>query len=133
MTGAPQQLRFMLDASAPESVAKAIEAAGHVAIRHNDVLAESTPDIVVCETAIANDAILVAVDADIKQLTKRFGNQNDRLKKLSMVLISCNSVMAAKRLTQAMSIIELEWRVSQQKVSSRLWLEIANHRFTTYR
>ena len=127
------QLSFLLDASAPESVAVAIEKAGHKAIRHNDVLAEGATDIVVCETALANKAILIAVDKDMKQLTKRFNPDQARLKKLSMVQIACNAVMASKRLEQALTMIEHEWAVSQKKAAARLWFEISNHRLTTYR
>ncbi|RWM28482.1 DUF5615 family PIN-like protein [Mesorhizobium sp.] len=126
-------LVFLLDASAPESVALAIEKVGHKAIRHNDVLAEGATDIVVCETALANGAILIAVDKDMKQLTKRFNPDQERFKKLSMIQIACNAVMASKRLEQALSMIEHEWAVSQKKAASRLWFEITNHRLTTYR
>lgn len=87
----------------------------------------------VCETALANGAILVAVDKDMKQLTKRFNPDQERFKKLSMIQIACNGVIASKRLEQAMSMIEHEWLVSQKKAASRLWFEISNHRLTTYR
>lgn len=133
MKAAAQPLRFLLDASAPESVAAAFEKAGHIAIRHSEVLAEGASDVVVCETALKNDAILVAVDGDMRQLTKRFNPDNKRFKRLSMVQIACNGVMAAKRLDQAISVIEHEWVISQKKAASRLWFEITNHRLTTYR
>lgn len=129
----PPKLRFFLDASVPESVALVIESHGHQAIRHHQALAEGTTDAVVCETAIQNEAILVAVDSDMKHLSKRFKNANDRFKKLSLVMISCSGVMASKRLDHAMSLIEHEWSVSVAKVSRRLWFEISNHQFTTYR
>jgi hypothetical protein len=82
---------------------------------------------------LANNAILVAVDKDMKQLTKRFNRDHPRFKKLSMIQIGCNGTMAAKRLEQAMSLIQHEWAVSQQKAAARLWFEITNHRLTSYR
>jgi predicted nuclease of predicted toxin-antitoxin system len=126
-------LVFLLDASSPESVAKVIESAGHKAIRHNDVLAERTSDVVVCETAMKNNAILVAVDTDMKRLTRRFKPESDRFKKLSVVHLGCNAVMASKRMEQALSLIAHEFDVSCRKASSRVWMEITNHHFTTFR
>lgn len=76
---------------------------------------------------------MVAVDGDMKRLTRRFKPENDRFKRLSVVLIACNAAMAAKRLEQAMSVIEHEWQISQKKAAARLWFEIGNHRLTTYR
>lgn len=133
MSAPSVQLTFLLDASAPESVAVALEKAGHKAIRHNDVLSEGAADIVVCEAALANAAILVAVDRDMKHLSRRFNPDQPRLKRLSMVQIACNAVMAAKRLDQALSMIEHEFAISQKKAAARLWFEITNHRLTTYR
>lgn len=131
MPGVP--LVFLLDASSPESVAKIIEKAGHKAIRHNDVLAEGATDVVVCETAMKNNAILVAVDNDMKRLTRRFKPENDRFKKLSVIHLGCNAVMASKRMEQALSLVAHEFDVSCRKASSRVWMEINNHHFTTFR
>lgn len=126
-------LVFLLDASSPESVAKVIEGAGHKAIRHNDVLSEGATDVVVCETAMKNNAILVAVDNDMKRLTRRFKPENDRFKKLSVIHLGCNAVMASKRMEQALSLVAHEFDVSCRKASSRVWMEINNHHFTTFR
>lgn len=126
-------LRFFLDASVPDSVGKEIEAAGHDVIYHREALADGAKDPVVCQTAIENDAILVAVDADMKHLSKRFGKANDRFKKLDLLMCSCNAVMASKRVGQAISLVEHEWHISQSKTSRRLWVEITNHHILTYR
>lgn len=126
-------LVFLLDASSPESVAKAIEDSGHKVIRHNDVLAEGATDVVVCETSMKNNAILVAVDTDMKRLTRRFKPETDRFKKLSVIHLGCNAVMAAKRMEQALSLIAHEFDVSCKKAASRVWMEVTNHHFTTFR
>lgn len=123
----------MLDASAPESVAEVIEKAGHQVIRHNDVLAEGASDVVVCETAMSNKAILVAVDKDMKRLTRRFKPENERFQKLSVIHLGCNAVMASKRMEQALALISLEYDISCKKAASRVWMEITNHHFTTWR
>lgn len=110
-----------------------IEEAGHKAIRHNDVLAEGATDVVVCETAMKNNAILVAVDTDMKRLTRRFKPETERFKKLSVIHIGCNAPMAAKRMEQALSLIEHEFGISRKKAASRVWMEITNHHITTFR
>lgn len=127
------QLVFLLDASAPESVALAIEKAGHQAIRHNDVLAEGASDVVVCETAMKNSAILVTVDTDMKRLTRRFKPEIDRFKKLSVIHLGCNAVMASKRMEQALTLVAHEFDLSCKKAASRVWMQITNHHFTTFR
>ncbi|NKM31476.1 DUF5615 family PIN-like protein [Rhizobium laguerreae] len=68
-------MRFFLDASVPDSVGQVLSAAGHEVIYHREALEEGVKDPVVCQTASANDAILVAVDKDMKQLTRRFGSR----------------------------------------------------------
>ncbi|YCI03321.1 DUF5615 family PIN-like protein [Ensifer sp. D2-11] len=133
MTNQSSPLRFFLDASVPDSVGREIADAGHQVIYHREALSDGAKDPVVCETAMANDAILVAVDADMKHLSKRFGKSDDRFKKLDLLMCSCNAAMASKRVVQALSLIEHEWHVSQTKTSRRLWVEITNHHILTYR
>lgn len=126
-------MRFLLDASVPESVGGVLADAGHEVIFHRDVLAEGAKDPLVCITALNNDAVLVAVDKDMKQLTKRFGVTDERFKNLSLLFCGCNLPMASKRVEQALSLIDHEWAYSEQKVGRRLWIEITNHNVTTYR
>lgn len=126
-------LRFLLDASVPVSVGEALSKAGHTTIYHGEVLAEGAKDPLVCLTALQNDAILVAVDKDMKQLTKRFGVTDERFKNLSLLFCGCSLPTASKRITQAMSLIEHEWAHAEEKVGRRLWIEISNHYICTFR
>lgn len=98
-------------------------------IFHRDVLLDKTPDIVVAETALRNDAILIAVDNDMKAIAQRYGMtpRGDRLDRLSMIRICCGEVIAAKRVVQAMSLIEHEWRFALQRSARRMWIDIALH------
>jgi predicted nuclease of predicted toxin-antitoxin system len=102
---------------------------GHDVVYYRDVLPEKVADDVVCSTALANEAILVAVDADMKQFAKRFGisHGSSRFDRLSLVRLCCNEVLASKRLDQAMSLIEHEWTFSDEKVARRLWVDIGSH------
>jgi predicted nuclease of predicted toxin-antitoxin system len=122
-------LRALLDAGVPDSVAEVLREFGHHVILCREVLPERAPDDVVCATALANDAILVAIDGDMKRLAKRFGvsNSSERFKRLSIIRLCCNELLAAKRLRQAMTFVEHEWTISEEKVARRLWVDIGPH------
>jgi hypothetical protein len=80
-------------------------------------------------TGSANMRVLVAIDGDMKQLAKRFGisSGSERFKRLSILRLCCNEVLAAKRLQQAMTLIEHEWNISKEKAARRLWVDIGPH------
>ena len=88
-----------------------------------------TPDNLVAAAALANDAILVAIDGDMRQLARRYGasHGSDRFSRLSLIHLSCNEVLAAKRIEQAMTFIEHEWSVSREKSARRMWVDIGQH------
>lgn len=111
-----------------------LKQSNHRTILHREALPDGTADAVVCSTALANGAILVAIDRDMKQLSKRFGiGSSDRFARLSLIFLCCNETLAAKRLQQAMSFIEHEWNVSEEKAARRLWVDIGPHFLRTNR
>jgi predicted nuclease of predicted toxin-antitoxin system len=128
-------LRTFLDAGVPDSVADVFRKYGHFSILHREALAEKSTDAVVCAAALANDAILVAIDGDMKTFAKRFGvsHSSDRFARLNIIRLCCNEVLASKRLDQAMTFIEHEWSVSEAKTARRLWVEIGPHFLRSYR
>jgi predicted nuclease of predicted toxin-antitoxin system len=128
-------LRVFLDAGVPDSVADVLSDRGHFVILYRQALAEKAGDDVVCTTALANDAILLAIDPDMKSFPKRYGisKGSDRYSRLSLIWIGCNEVLAAKRLDQAMRLIEHEWNFSEEKAARRLWIEIGPHHIRTMR
>lgn len=129
MSLAEIKLRVLLDAGVPDSVGLVLEERGHVVIYHRDVLPEKTPDSVVAATALANHAILVAIDRDMKQMSQRYGMtaRGDRFARLSLIRLCCDEVLASKRLKHAMSFVEHEWAVSKEKTARRMWVEIGAH------
>jgi predicted nuclease of predicted toxin-antitoxin system len=126
-------LRFFLDESVPDSVGATLAAAGHDVIYHRQALEQGVKDPVVCQTAMKNDAILIAVDGDMKQLSKRFGTTDERFKNLNLIMCACGPVMASKRIDHCLDIIKLEWEFANAKGGRRLWIEIGKHAVTTYR
>ncbi len=115
--------------------AEPFRARGHDVLLHQDTLSPGASDEAVVTTAIAHGAILVAVDRDMQGFAKRFGapTQNEKYGKLDLLFLGCRHHHHEARLEQAMGFIELEWTYSQQKPTRRLWLNIEDHRMTTYR
>lgn len=100
-------LRFLLDEGVPVSVGAALEAAGHEVIYFNNSgLAKSAADAVVCVAAEVNNAVLVAHDGDMKVLAKGHGITPARFRSLSLLRLNCRESASAKRVTDAMSLIE---------------------------
>lgn len=52
--------------------------------------------MVVAATALANDAILVAIDKDMKQIAQRYGMtpRNTRFERLSLIQICCDEIFS---------------------------------------
>jgi len=94
------RIRALLDAGVPDSVGAVLEEHGHMVIYHRNVLPEKTPDVVVAATALENEAVLVAIDNDMKQLAQRYGMtaRGDKFARLSIIRLCCNETMAAQRL-----------------------------------
>jgi predicted nuclease of predicted toxin-antitoxin system len=132
-----RRLTVLLDEGTPAPVANPFTLNGHRVIHFHEVLTrgEGVQDAVVAAMAIQNDAALIAVDPDLKRLMRRFGStaDNARFKSLNLIWLSCNPVMATKRIEQAMSFIEHEWEFACGKRARRLWIDIGSHRMATYR
>ena len=127
------KLKLFLDEGVPASVGREFDDSGHEVIYLKDCIATGSPDDLVCVAAEKNEAILVACDGDMKQMVKRFGIGNGRFAKLSLIKLSVNSPLCAPRIRQAMSLIEHEWAISEEKQTRRLFIEIRADVIRTYR
>ena len=127
------RLRFLLDEGAPRSVGRYLESRGHDVIYFDAALMPGSPDVLVAKTAEANDAILIALDGDMKTLAKRAGIGGGRFKRLSLLKLSCREPTAAQRVEQAISLIENEWTISDAKAARRLFVEIGDAFIKTFR
>jgi predicted nuclease of predicted toxin-antitoxin system len=128
-------LRVFLDAGVPDSVGAVFSKNEHQVIYYRDVLPEKVADTVVCATALANDAILVGIDRDLKEFPRRFGmaRSSHRFQQLNIIRLCCNETLASKRVEQALSLIEHEWGLSEAKVARRLWVDVGAHHIRTNR
>lgn len=134
MTAVPP-LRVLLDEGAPAATAQPFLARGHGVIHHRDVLASGAKDALVAAAAILNDAALLAVDRDMRQMAKRFGNPAEagRFERLHLIFVNCKEALASKRLEHFMTYLEHEWEVASAKRSRVMWVEISTHYIRSYR
>lgn len=124
-----------MDEGAPAPAAEPFKKAGHSVIEFGEILASGSRDRVVADGAIANNAVLLAVDRDMKQMAKRFGSPTDtgRFDGLHILFVCCGPKIAVDRLGQCMTLIEHEWRHACDKKARRFWIEISNHWVKSYR
>lgn len=126
-------LRFFLDESVPDSVAGVLREAGHEVILLRESLARGSPDPLVCAAAEIAEAILVAIDADMKKLASRQGLGGSRFRRLSLLKLSCRETRAAARVKGALSLIEHEWTFSGTQRDRRIFIEIGDDVIRTHR
>lgn len=120
-----EKLRFLLDEGVPDSVGRTLKKAGHeVILLRESGVARGSPDQLVCTFAQLENAILVALDGDMKQIAKGKGVGGSRFKSLNLLKLSCPECNAANRVDYAMSLIEHEWRVDKLSDQRRLFMEI---------
>jgi predicted nuclease of predicted toxin-antitoxin system len=126
-------LRFFLDEGVPDSVARTLRDAGHEAILLRESgIQRGSPDQLVCAYAEVTEAILVALDADMKKLAQGHGAGAGRFKRLNLVKLSCPEPQAAKRVREALSLILHEWNLGEPR-ERRLHIEIGISVIRTFR
>ncbi|MEC9346864.1 MAG: DUF5615 family PIN-like protein [Pseudomonadota bacterium] len=126
-------LRVLLDEGVPRSVGAIFLDHGHEVLYLEQVLKKGSKDEVVCIAAEANNAVLVAMDKDMKQIARRNGISASRFKRLSLIHFACPEPRAAGRIEAAMPLIEFEWGISSQKVARRLFVQVGTNHIKTNR
>lgn len=86
-------------------------------------LARGSADQLVCAASIALDAILIALDGDMKKIMRENGMGSGEFKRLSLVKLSCSEPDAAERLKYALSLIEHEWRIPKENNQRKIFIE----------
>jgi predicted nuclease of predicted toxin-antitoxin system len=133
VTTARPVLRVFTDEGVPDSVGDCFASCGHHVIRLREAVATGSPDPLVCAAAEANDAILVALDGDMRALAQRRGIGQRWFRTLSLIKISCKITRANDRVKAAMSLIENEWLYSADQADRRLFMEIGSDVIRTFR
>lgn len=126
-------LKIFIDQCVPQSAGKAFQELGHEVIFLREKIPANSPDSLVAAVAEANQAILVSLDADFREIAKRHGVGRRSLRTLSLIKLSCRESRAAERIPQSISLIEHEWQVGQSGRDRRLFIEISDSVIRTMR
>jgi predicted nuclease of predicted toxin-antitoxin system len=126
-------LRLFLDEGVPDSVGHAFLEAGHEVHFLNRTLARGSSDQLVCRIADINQAVLVAIDGDMRRIAQGHGVGSGRYLRLGLVKISCHEPDAAGRVRTAMSLLEHEWTVTDGNEGRRIFVEIGNQVIRSHR
>jgi predicted nuclease of predicted toxin-antitoxin system len=133
VTGGQPILRLFLDEGVPDSVGHVFLKRGHQVAFLNKTMARGSSDQLVCVIADINNAILVALDGDMKRIAQGYGVGSRRFLRLGLIKLSCWEPDAAKRVRAAMSLIEHEWSFSQGSTGRRIFVEISDKVIRTFR
>lgn len=127
-------MRLFTDHCVPESVPKMLEANGYEVIRLRDKTATDSPDMLVAAVAEANDAVLITMDGDFKQIAARTGIGKRRYRTLSMIRFErCRESRAAARLEAALTLVEHEWAFGNGAQDRRMFVVIGAEAIRTHR
>lgn len=107
--------------------------AGHQVAFLNKTLSRGSSDHLVCTIADINEAILVALDGDMKRIAQGHGIGTSKYLRLGLIKLSCFEPDAAGRVREAMSLIEHEWTASAGKEGRRIFVEIGNQVIRSFR
>ena len=133
MSSAPP-MRFFLDEGVPRGVGLFLEAEGFEVLYLEDKIAKGSKDTLVAAVSEANDAVLIAFDADFKSIASRAGLSQNRFKKLSLLRFEkCRESRAVERLSKAISLIRHEWEVTCAARDRRMFIVIQSETIRTHR
>lgn len=126
-------LRLFLDEGVPDSVGHAFLEAGHEVHFLNRSLARGSSDQLVCAIADINNAVLVALDGDMRRIAQGHGVGSGRYLRLGLIKLSCFEPDAADRVRAAMSLIEHEWMFTEGREGRRIFVEISDRVMRSHR
>ncbi len=127
-------MRFYLDEGVPRGVGRFLESRGYSVLYLEDRTAKGSKDTLVAAISEANEAILVAFDADFKSIAQRAGIGQRRFRTLSLIRFEkCRESAAANRLERALSLIEHEWKIGNGDKDRRMFVVIQAATIRTHR
>jgi len=86
---------------------------------------EGTQDPIVAKVAEDLSAIFLTDDADVKTLVRRRPEgQRRRFRKLSRVHLACKHSQAVNRLAAAITLIEFEYELAQDRHDKRMIIDV---------
>ena len=101
---------FFTDQNVPDSVGQVLLAAGHEVTRLRDVMETSTADPIIAVACAQTGQVLVSHDTDFRHVSKRLRiTQRQYRTSLHRIQLRCSEPLSAKRVSDALSLIEAEW------------------------
>jgi len=101
---------FFTDEDVADSVGEAIKAAGHELTRLRDAMLRGSADPVVAAACREGGLVLVTHNyRHFRKHSRDLETTQKSLDKLSRVELECSQVIAARRFTEEVALIELEW------------------------
>lgn len=101
---------FFTDQNVPDSVGNALKDAGHKLTRLRDVMDVRTADPIIAVACSEHGQVLVSHDNDFRSVAKRLNvTQRQYQKSLHRIQLRCPEPLSAKRVTDALSVIQAEW------------------------
>jgi len=118
-------LHLLFDHNVPDSVARVFRDRGHTVTFLRDIMPIDSPDPVVAAVGDMEGAILVSCDHDFDAIAPRIlRGMRARFRKLSRLSVRCAEFHAARRIEEAMELIELEFRIAQERSDKRMFIEV---------
>lgn len=104
---------FFIDQNVADSVGRALVAAGHEVTNLREVMVTTTADTVIAIGCSKSGHVLVTHDRDFRQIAKRLHiTQRQYRMRLHRIQLLCDFPNAAKRVKDALSLIEYEWQLT---------------------
>lgn len=123
---------FFIDQNVADSVGRALIAAGHEVIHLRDVMPVRTVDPVIAIGCSHSGHVLVTHDNDFRQIAKRMQiTQRAYRKRLHRLQLACLEPNAAKRVKEALSLVEEEWRLNDG--TRPMVIELREHSMIIFR
>lgn len=111
----PLCIPFFTDQNVPDSVGNVLVELGHQVTRLRDVMATTTADPIIAVACSQSGQVLVSHDNDFKQVAKRLKiTQRQYQNSLHRIQLGCPEPNGAKRIREAISLIEAEWLLIQE-------------------
>jgi predicted nuclease of predicted toxin-antitoxin system len=107
---------FFTDHNVPDSTGNAITAAGHQLTRLRECMLTDSKDPVIAIACAEAGQVLVSHDNDFRELSKRLKlTKKDYQRRLHRIDLRCPEPDGARRIAEAMSLIEHEWALAKSK------------------
>jgi predicted nuclease of predicted toxin-antitoxin system len=127
-------MHFILDENVPVAVAELLTRHGHVAEFIREYVPPGAPDPLVATVAQELNAILVSFDGDFQTIAPRVPHgHRARFRTLSRIWMRCDEPAAADRLEQALSLIQSEFDLAQERADTRMHMWVGSSYLRTDR